>query len=277
VAGRCKHCKQDLTQHRAARPQAAAVLPSLDGRGTPMPVAGPPAAGNGTSVHAPVPAAVNSPDSAPTILPQRVTGRQYEAQRPRRSLLRSWPVIVIIVACTAIVTAIVSLVVPANSGSSGRRKLMPAPAPDHMQTSPKGDPWSGASPTPPPAPSDPPVGPSPAPQPRVTPDPPQANPNDPQNDLFNQLGQNVPQSAMLPFVFAARMCKRISSCPGVDDSVRVACDGLSMMQLPQPTGCAAMQECNEAIDKLPCDTATSSDPTITINMIRECTRAISEC
>jgi len=71
VAGRCKHCKEDLSQFRAGRPQAAAVLPALNGRPTPVPVAVQVPAGNGTSVHA-VPAAAVAPEQG--VLPQRVTG-----------------------------------------------------------------------------------------------------------------------------------------------------------------------------------------------------------
>ena len=95
VAGRCKHCKEDLSQYRAGRPQAAAVLPPLNGRPTPVPAPAQTPAGNGTSIHAPIATApVTASNGDVTILPQRITGSQYAAE-PRRSLLRNWPLIVI--------------------------------------------------------------------------------------------------------------------------------------------------------------------------------------
>ena len=121
VAGRCKHCKEDLSVLRTNRPQAAAMLPSLNGRPTPVPVAG-----NGTSLHlaapavaAAVPLAVDPRDGSAPILPQRTTGHSMSAQRPRGSLLRNWPMLVIILAMIAIVTAVVIMVLPAGNSNAG--------------------------------------------------------------------------------------------------------------------------------------------------------------
>src|SRR5215207_126382 len=70
VAGRCKHCKEDLTQFRAGRPQAAAALPALNGK--------PVVSTNGTNGHvvaAPIPVAmpVTHNDGSQPILPPRTT------------------------------------------------------------------------------------------------------------------------------------------------------------------------------------------------------------
>src|SRR6188768_1590135 len=78
VAGRCKHCKEDLTQFRANRPPAAAALPPLSGartNGGAQTAA--PAYGPGTNGHAAAsiasPTAVVHEGSQP-ILPPRPTG-----------------------------------------------------------------------------------------------------------------------------------------------------------------------------------------------------------
>jgi hypothetical protein len=269
VAGRCKHCKEDLTQFRAGRPQAAAELPPLHGRPTPVTAPATTPAGNGTSVHAPAPTAPTpaAAESGPTILPQRTTGRHYEAQEPRRSWLRNWPILVIVAACVAIVIAVVMMVMPADAqGHGGKRELMHAPAPERMETSPKADPWSGVDPTPAPqSPAMPPSldpDPDPVPQPRMTPDPPrQLDPDDP---------------AGLMFTFLAQMCTRLSSCPGGDPTTQMMCNGLSMMRLPAaPSGCPAAQECSDAIAHMPCDNA--GDPAATVQSLGPCLRALTEC
>jgi len=189
----------------------------------------------------------------------------------------NWPVLVIIFACVAIVIAIASMVLQSDGASrGGKRQLMPAPAPDRMETSPKGtDPWSGA--TPPQATPDPrampDLTPDPAPQPRVTPDPPK--PPDPSDDdLFGQLGQSSNYALML--TFASQACKHFASCPGTDQVLQGLCDGFARMPLtPIPTGCAAAQACVGAIDQLPCDDA--SDPLSTVQLLQDCTRAMTEC
>jgi len=284
VAGRCKHCKEDLAALRTNRPQAAAVLPALNGKGIVAPLAG-----NGTSVHstAPtaVPIAVPQIDSAP-ILPQRPTGRSMSAQRPRGSLLRNWPLLVIILAMIAIVTAVVIMVLPTdNKGSGGKRQLMPAPAPDRMDTTPKdNDPWSGA--TPPSAPD--PNTPDPAPQPRVTPDPPNPdpdnNPSDP-DDMLGGLGPNTfggtlgANNGAFLFTLAEAACKKAKSCPGADNSMLdAACQGLSNFPHPPASQCARGQKCVEAIERMDCSGLnTSSNPMSAMLLMQDCAQAVTEC
>src|SRR5690242_19493248 len=79
VAGRCKHCKQDLVAHRGARPAAAAPLPAI--LGAPGAIA---AAARARDASAPVP-----------MLPAGPSGT---AVAPERSAWRSWPVIAIAIA-----------------------------------------------------------------------------------------------------------------------------------------------------------------------------------
>src|SRR5262245_2082840 len=146
VAGRCKHCKEDLTTFRAGRPQAAAALPALNGNGASTNGA------IGTNGHvAATPAAVPAPlparEGSQPILPPRTTARSVQAQRPP-SMWRSWPMLVIALAVVAIVAATVIMVLPAGRSHAGG-KLSAPPAPERMETNPLPDkssmidPWSG--------------------------------------------------------------------------------------------------------------------------------------
>lgn len=279
VAGRCKHCKEDLSALRAGRPQAAAVLPSLNGKGMP-----PQVAGNGTSVHvvapAAVPIAVDPREGSAPILPQRTTGRSMSAQRPG-GLLRNWPLLVIILAMIAIVTAVVIMVLPANSPKGGKRQLMPAPAPDRMETMPnqhsQADPWANPGDPRNVAPPDP-----PAPlAPRQTPDPPGApDPNDP-DDLYGGLGAPSGggfNSAVL-MAMANQACKKLKTCSNVDQSgLTLVCDQLSAIPAPSVTSCATAQRCMDAIDHIDCDsTSANANPMSTMMLITDCTKAATEC
>lgn len=286
VAGRCKHCKEDLTSFRSGRPQAAAVLPALNSR----PAVAAPVAGHGTSVHAAAPSsyappAAALPDAAVPILPQRTTGR-HAAAEPRGSLLRNWPVLVIILAVIAIVAAVVIMVLPADRKDNGRRQLMPAPAPERMDTMPKGgDPWGpqgNNSVTPPGA--QPPAG----TQPRVTPDPPATpppnDPLDPDDPLAgidpndpNGILPNVPTPLLM--TMAVRTCQKLASCPNSDQFLRLACDQLATMpQAPIPQSCDAAQKCLAAIDNLDCDLTTSqANPMAALQGMQECARVMTDC
>lgn len=139
IAGKCKHCKADLTAYRTVRPAASAPLPALTQPAQPAQ----PAAANGQHVQAPdahavLPAALGGPagpvayDPAQPILPPRPPTRMPTAQ-PAPPLWRSWPVFVIVVATMAIVAAVVLMVWPSH-GQGGKRALQPPPAPERMDT-----------------------------------------------------------------------------------------------------------------------------------------------
>ncbi len=292
VAGRCKHCKEDLTTLRAGRPQAAAVLPPLNGKApsqlvqVQIPVAG---HGHGTSVHgsgpvaaspyapAAVPAAVRAQEGSAPILPQRVSSH-HNLPAQRGSLLRNWPVLVIILAVIAIVTAVVIMVLPADKKHGGKRQLMPAPAPERMETMPdkssQADPWAQPG-----APTRPPSGTVPAPQPRVTPDPPAApDPNtiDP-NDLYGSLAQG---GGAVFLAIATQACKKLQTCSNIDQSMlRLTCDQLAAVPLPPvPQNCDAAKACMDAIDHIDCDLmSSSSNPLNMMALMKDCTRAATEC
>ena len=173
IAGRCKHCKGDLSAIRGARPAAAAALPALASvkasASGPSEVPGAPvttAPHDGLARHYAGPTVAASPrsrgaspvvaappvrlvgagtasraDSAP-ILPPRPTGRM-QAHGTRRAL-RSWPLIVIAIAALAIVAAVILMMWPpakpgaaAATGAPGRNGgALEMPAPDRMPTDP---------------------------------------------------------------------------------------------------------------------------------------------
>src|SRR5690348_16849967 len=89
VAGRFKHCKQDLVAHRGARPAAAAPLPAILG-----------APGAPATSREPA----RAREAAGMVLPVGPTGT---AVAPPRAAWRSWPVLAIAVATVAIIVAIV--------------------------------------------------------------------------------------------------------------------------------------------------------------------------
>jgi len=133
IAGRCKHCKQDLTQFRGTRPHAAVPLPAL---------VAPPA-------PTPVPVAIVVTEASQPVLPPRVTA-QSVAVADRRSAWRSWPSMVIALAIVAIVAAIAIMVWPDRSNDA-KKALPPPPAPERMDTSPL-PPHAQLTPVPPAAP-----------------------------------------------------------------------------------------------------------------------------
>src|SRR3954467_7054898 len=123
IAGRCKHCKADLSTYRAARPAASAPLPALH-----------PAATTGNGAPGPIAPAVAMPPAAQTVLPPRP--RRPSTGRPAGSAWRSWPVVVIVVAMMAIVAAVVLMVWPPTRGGPGKRPRRPPPAPERRDTQP---------------------------------------------------------------------------------------------------------------------------------------------
>jgi hypothetical protein len=291
VAGRCKHCKEDLSSFRAGRPQAAATLPALNGQAiaaptpttlhTPGPTNGfaPPVInGNGhagTNGHVPAaaPIAIGSTrEASQPILPPRQTGSWRAKDTESRSLWRSWPMIVIGVAVLAIVSAVVIMVLPQETKKSGKKIGAPPPAPERMDvdptnpkssqlTPPQGnDPWQ-----PDPDPS--------LPRPKLQPS--QPDPNDP-NDLFGQLGNGSIGAAMMA-VALNKACAKMQTCGG-DPALTAACDMVSHATVPNalPASCPAAQRCVDAIDKLSCTDNDQNIMTLVTN-IQACTDAINNC
>jgi hypothetical protein len=278
IAGRCKHCKTDLSAFRAQRPQAAAQLPALAQRAEPPPphpqaqAVIPPSApeafnGNGHSAptsQAPSPWAPPSAHHAfqaenpqpvspaqlaqeaaqQAILPPRPSGMSWthmQRQAPPRSAWRSWPMVVIILAMIAIVTAVVIMVWPTSSRADVDKKgaLEPPPAPERMDMKP-------TTPTPPPpkAPTaDDPWGPSG----QITP-----GKIDPLDPTAPSGGAN---SDAMAKVAMRHLCDRMSQCSNVG-SLQSLCNA---MPNAAPPSCAAAQRCLEHIDTISCSTSTDDD------------------
>lgn len=264
VAGRCKHCKEDLSAFRAGRPQAAAELPALNGLAR-----APAAATNGTNGHgaaaAAVPVALPVREGSQPILPPRPTGRSMKAASPRSAIWRNWPILVIVLAVGAIVIATIIMVMPEGK-SSGKRQLMNPPAPERMETNPlppkasQADPWG---------------------QPGTQPQQPPMPPDDP-DDLLGQLPQGGGVSGTGAFMLTMfdKACKKLKSCPNIDTAMlSQACDQFSSMAPPPaaPRNCPAAQRCLDAIDKLSCDQAGASSPLAAVYLITDCTTALNDC
>jgi hypothetical protein len=261
VAGRCKHCKQDVTSVRAGKPAAAAPLPPLVGQ---------PAA----------PAPVMAREASQPILPPRPTGSGVAVQPAPRAAWKSWPVLVIIVAALAILAAVVIMVWPQHEASASHT-LAPPPAPERMDTDPLppqgtgsqngADPWSQ---------------PHSQVTPRSTPDPqPPQPPQQPDDDQFGFGGAigggNLGIGATSPdFMLAAlgHACKKLKTCPNADDTLTTLCD--TYMAFPQtapsPT-CAEAKRCLDAIDNMSCSQSGYGSPLAVVNMFQDCTKAIASC
>jgi hypothetical protein len=280
IAGKCKHCKAELTTYHAARPAANTPLPALrpaspgsshaNGHANGHAGARPAYAPAAHAVPVPV-AAAAAYDASQPVLPPRPAGHSYPTE-PRTSGWRSWPVLVIILATVAIVVAVVLMVWPPGHEVDGKHTLAPPPAPDRMQTAPEitqqplnpqvlppakadatRDPW--AAPTPdPPAPS-PSAG-------AIDPDP------DPDSDVGGLIDpfatphqRSVPQNrrrlntnrrGMVMLAMAEHMCRKMVQCNAGVPTVKSMCDGFARRPSSPPTRCAAADRCFQHIDAMSC-------------------------
>jgi len=264
VAGRCKHCKQDLTTYRSGRPQAATPLPALLGGATAAPVA---------------PVELRE-ESAP-ILPPRQSAHMPVART--HSTWKRWPVIVMVIAGVAIVGAVgVMFFLPPSAGADSHT-LKPPPAPERMEMNPIAppsvdDPWGpGGAPAPKPhAQNTPPqrhqIDPNP-----VTPDPDDLTLKDPFNDPTAGLaGGNLD----FPVQFGRHVCDRLAACGNTSPQVASYCNLMKTMPTPRaaPT-CAAAKKCLDHIDALDCSTRTDDATAVAtlMSQVPDCIDAITRC
>ena len=285
IAGKCKHCKADLTAYRAARPAANAPLPAL--LQTVATSIGQPAA--------PVAHAVTMPAAARSVLPPRPTAAAHPAEPT--SAWRSWPVVVIIVAVMAIVAAVVIMMWPAHAARDGKRALQPPPAPERMDTQippavPKADSPQPPHAAAPPAAGDPSGAPSGSP-PAPSTDPPadpsaQADPDgsDDQDGLFDSLAPptgartrgrgNVMSgfAGALGLAMTSRLCHKLFQCGTSDDTLKPLCEAIANLPSDPPAGCPAAERCLRHIDALGC---TSQPDALQMGMLlmqfRDCAEA----
>jgi hypothetical protein len=292
VAGRCKHCKEDLTAYRGGRPQAAAALPALLDHDPHNGHNGHAVATANALVQSFVPPAQAT--SQP-ILPPRTTARSVEAQRPH-GMWRSWPMLVIVVAAIAIVAATVIMVMPQDREQK-RGTISTPPAPERMQTNPLPDKQSSIDPWAPPG-----TVPQ-APAPVQPPSP--VDPDD--DDIWGGLGATPPSGGLggrppsrrgggigglyggggagvgpgASFMITAldRACTKLKSCPDLDQStLSSVCDTVAVIPKPRvPTGCAEARRCLDAIDRLDCSDAASVSPHSVFTMFNDCALAATQC
>ncbi len=306
IAGRCKHCKHDLSASRAARPAAPVALPPLASNrtqpyvspasgATVVPGAAPPRAPVPSTVdiaqpHAVVALPVGRDDSRP-ILPPRPTGRVTTSGT--RTTWRSWPMVVIGVAVLAIAAAVVMLVWPhddaAAAGAAGTRGA-PPPAPDRMETNPmpsppprapngSKDPWSGPGPAQPAAP----VQPAPSADIDAIPDP------DPDSlrDPFLAPGPGSPSSmgalqssAAMISAMVVHACDRMAACPQVDTTVATVCTAARQTLGSSSAGapsCPAAARCLARIDRMSCDDLVGPDSDLSTSFLMSMATSVQDC
>jgi hypothetical protein len=252
IAGRCKHCKQDVSEARSRMRAGGGALPLLAG--------------------APVAAGVGFASPPPYGYP--VVGEPR-----RRSLLGSWPLFIILLAVAAMIVALVLLILPQHGGS--RRGAVTPPSNDHMDTESlpgsKNDPWTspprgaprGAAPDPFPTQPDP-AAPAPAAPDPTTDDPP---PDDGLGTLggnpFDDGSATTPDVSPVPnvltpdrvmYTIVTHLCSHIATCGGTA-AARTLCARTAASLPPVPMRCYKLSkavECVRAIDEIPCDGSTSS-------------------
>jgi hypothetical protein len=314
IAGRCKHCKADLAAHRAARPAAAAALPALravheapqPAPAPPSPYAPVPAAAETQVVRPPVVAVPMPAEESRPILPQRPTGRM-EAATQKRSLLRNWPVIVIVLASLAIATAVVLMVYPpAGTAKADSRRLAPPPAPERMDTNPLPppsgngnvvppkssgvDPWSKRNPQGA-QPAQPPPGYDDDDDTQIDPDDLAADPFNPNGgggaggmfDPFSGLGGNpfgnlgaLGMQDQFMFTLVGHVCTRAKTCG--NSQLTQMCSTLDQLLAGgKAPSCASGQRCLAKIDSLDCDLLSGSNLLGAATLAQDCMEAIQSC
>jgi len=229
------------------------------------------------AANAAVPAAIAGDGSQP-VLPPRPTGR-LPAAPVRTSWIRSWPLVVIVLAVLAILTAVVLMVWPPSSATDGdMHGTVPPPAPERMDTNPLvPDQPHTVTPSTPPSPPATPARPDPWADPdqssRTT--PPQIDiPDDPDDDLDDPGGvvggvvgggggggstggTRVPLAGRYAVMMeiSLHMCDRAKQCGQQNGALESYCDvirrSMQSYDLQAPV-CAARTRCLRHIDELSC-------------------------
>lgn len=254
IAGRCKHCKADLTRLRAGQAPIAApaaARPALVALG------GGNGSGNGHTAAAPAPAGAwptplgTSPlstatASAATHTPGDDTPSAWSTR---------WPLLVAGLAIVAIIASVAMLLFGGNDDEKKESKArrFNGPAPELMPTDPGAHqvaPNGGSiDPNDPslPRPTIPDPAPAPAPSPAPSPPPPSAHAPRDIEDFMRQS--------------ATALCERVTSCGGFDETVTTLCQ-MAPSMIPQMADqveamCpdfdgGAARECVDSLSRFPC-------------------------
>ncbi|MCL4222849.1 MAG: hypothetical protein KJZ91_00080 [Myxococcales bacterium] len=257
IAGRCKHCKADLTRLRTAGPGGAARprLVALGGGAAPAPVTpGAPAAA----------AAASTPRGAPPVHEPGAPDVAH-ADAPRASWSSRWPLLVAAVAVVAILISVGILVLGGDEPRRDGARRFDGPAPERTPTDPMtprvapvppgGAPHAGGG-GPAPAVPDDPGGDQIAPPPPPVPSAPRG-------------GRVGPTSARAFAEQAVEVgCRRLTACVGSDPLIATYCAMASQM-MPDDTTIdgvcpdydgAAAQQCLDALAGFPCPAGGQLDP-----------------
>ncbi len=290
---------------RSARPSAPAALPSIIATSAPAPHANGHSNGhanghsnghvnghNGHASYAPPAAQPYSPmprpaeDGMSPVLPPRVSARMYAQQAPKAAWWRSWPLIVIVLAALAIVTAVILMVWPPGKPAAAdnaidtkeNKALSPGTGPDRMETNPL--PPTQPPPNQPPAKSGDPWGGNGGPNGSIDiPDDPSV-PGGPSggNGKAKLAGRDAVVMEM-----SFHFCDRAATCLK-DDDLKSYCDTakglISGFDFQPPTSCAARNKCLSHIDTLDCNGAIGFDMSTlqTLqNKIQDCLVATTSC
>ena len=280
IAGRCKHCKADLSALRGPRPAAVAALPALAKAGT-IDVAYPEAA----APHAAVTKLMADPAivaaSTISVLPPRPEHSAHlQVAGPERGWFgRNWPVVVIVLAAIAIIGAVVLMLLPPGEADAASKKAgAPGPASDRMETSPllpQPDPHANNGGAPQVQPPVPPL-PDPLPDPSA-----QVDPNAAPDPFANPFagGGLAGGNAMMSMLsnIATRLCEKAKNCS--DPSIANACAPLATIpKLPLPANCPAAQKCIDAMDQVDvCNAGSMTDFQSLALSTSACVEVLTQC
>jgi hypothetical protein len=224
-------------------------------------------------------------EAAQPVLPPRPS---YPAS-PRPSALRSWPLVVIMLAVFAIVAAVVLMALPvSHNRTSGDRKsaLQPPPAPERMPTDPDvnqvrprprvAPPIAPAQPAP--APSDPPVR---VPDPdSVDPDlddgshDPMPNPLSPNGPSAQRADPDPPLGRPMVIPMVTHLCRKLVQCGTTTAYTQAICD--TMTDATPPAHCPAAVRCLAHIDALACSPPIRiQELGLLLQKFQDCTVAMS--
>lgn len=254
IAGRCKHCKVDLTRLRAGHAPVAApaaTRPALVALG----------GGNGHG-HAPTapagtwPTPLGSPPPAPLSTGTVSAATHTPGDDTPSKWSTRWPLLVAALAIIAIVASVAMLLFGGNNDEKKERKArrFNGPAPELMPTDPGAhqvaphggsiDPNDPSLPTP--------TIPDPAPAPPPSPSPPSASVPRDIEDFMRQS--------------ATALCERVTSCGGFDETVTTLCQMAPSMipqmadqvkaMCPDYDGVAA-RECVDSLARFPCPSGSN--------------------
>jgi len=286
VAGKCKHCKADLTSHQPTRPAASAPLPALlsttsrGGRGDAPP---------GAAASSPLPAARGAGATATEARAPRQPRPAADPGARTGSAWRSWPAVVISAAIVAIVAALVLMVWPAAQSElqvDHKSRLPPPPAPERMQTEPdikqpapatrQLDPGPPAAPADPPPPARDPDADAPGPgvdRPAHAGDP--APGSGTSQAVPPEPTVQDPSASPIALAMVGHLCRRMVQCGQGDDTAQHMCDSL-LGAAPLPR-CTAARRCLLRIDQMSCAARQRTllrQPSVLITQFPECAAAI---